>query len=373
MALLEGCLADAGQLGMTRVAAWARDRQAPAASTTDSPRPDQYFVGPYHPFGVMMACRPHGTMRATTPEGIAGLRPKETRHGRYLDAGDGRPSPAEPHHRLAVVGDRDRGPARFVRVLADAPGLCPPGHGRGPGHPHGPCRRGRGRAGHRRPGQPGASPPGPAGRQGGPWRVRRGPGDAARPRRRLALACRAPQRRGAALGGFCGRRPVRRRNVPPAPVPGPAVGQAGPHRRRRDGRSAALGDAAHGRPEVGDQAVAGGAASDRAGRARHGRRRVRRRGGADPRVCLQPERADRLSRAWTGQERRRPDRQRGPVGRRGHLAVQRRGRLHRTSQRTGRARLHRPGRPQPWSRAARTASPSSRTSDSRDAGTSPMW
>jgi hypothetical protein len=29
--LLEGCLADAGPLGMTRVAAWARDRQAPGS------------------------------------------------------------------------------------------------------------------------------------------------------------------------------------------------------------------------------------------------------------------------------------------------------------------------------------------------------
>ena len=170
----------------------------------------------------------------------------------------------------------------------------------------------------------------------------RGSGAAARPRGRHALACRATQRRGAALGGFCGRGPVRRGDVPPAPLPVPAVGQAGPARHRRDGRGAAVGEAADGRPEGGDQAVAGGAASDRAGRARHRRRRVRRRGGADPRVCRQPERADPPSRPRVRQERAWPGQQRGPVGRRGHLAVQRRGRLHRTSQRAGRARLHRP-------------------------------
>ncbi len=48
-------------------------------------------------------------------------------------------------------------------------------------------------------------------------------------------------------------------------------------------------------------------------------------------------------------------RQRGTVGRRGHVAVQRRGRLCRARQRAGRARLHRTRRPQSWSPAARTA------------------
>ncbi len=81
----------------------------------------------HHPFWMMLPWPPHGTMRATTPSQPT----KETSHGCDVDAGDGHRPPAESHHRLAVVGDRDRGPARLVRVLADAADLGPPGHGRG--------------------------------------------------------------------------------------------------------------------------------------------------------------------------------------------------------------------------------------------------
>ena len=154
----------------------------PAASTAarqlDLGSQGRPFVGDYrrfdrtHPFWVMLPWPPHGTMTATTPDGkrIGRGQRRHAMAGTSTQAMD-IASPAEPHHRLAVVGDRDRGPARFVRVLADAPDLGPPGHGRGTGHPDGPGRRGRGRAGHRRPGQPGRVPSRPGWPPGRPLAV----------------------------------------------------------------------------------------------------------------------------------------------------------------------------------------------------------
>jgi CO/xanthine dehydrogenase Mo-binding subunit len=81
------------ELGLLRIAR--------IVSTVDAGRRS----GPHHPFWVMLAWPPHGTMRRPRPTANASAEAKETRHGWDLDAGDGHPSPAEPHHRLAVVSD----------------------------------------------------------------------------------------------------------------------------------------------------------------------------------------------------------------------------------------------------------------------------
>ena len=88
----------------------------PATCSVIPVRQARALAGPHHPFGVMLAWPPHRTMRATTPDGKRMAEAKGDTPWLDLDAGDGHPSPAEPHHRLAVVGDRDRGPARFVRT-----------------------------------------------------------------------------------------------------------------------------------------------------------------------------------------------------------------------------------------------------------------